>query len=78
MDRNWHRSKEGPYHCFPFSSSDPVCEAPYNEWTERFQGTKVSINLELGKTASSFLFVLNFYWSIVDLQCYVSFRCTTK
>ena len=40
--------------------------------------TKVSINMELGKTASLFLFVLNFYWSIVDLQCYVSLRCTTK
>ena len=40
--------------------------------------TKVSINMELGKTASLFLFVLNFYWSTVDLQYYVSLRCTTK
>ena len=23
-------------------------------------------------------FYFNFYWSIVDLQCYVSFRCTAK
>ena len=27
---------------------------------------------------SSFLFLFNFYWSIVDLQCCVSFRCTGK
>ena len=39
--------------------------------------TEVSINMELGKT-TSFLFVLNFYWCTVDLQGYLSFRCTTK
>ena len=25
-----------------------------------------------------FFFKINFYWYIVDLQCYVSFSCTTK
>ena len=40
--------------------------------------SKVPINVELGKTAPSFVFVLSFYWSLVDLQRCVCFRCTTK
>ena len=25
-----------------------------------------------------FLFLMNFYWSVVDLQCWVSFGCTAE
>ena len=50
---------------------------------DKFRGKPVGINEKpklcyiLTYTLFSFL-KINFYWSIVDLQCYVSFCCTAS
>ena len=46
-----------------------------NSRTEKNQWKKLNIH---GVFNSSFFFFFLVNWSIVDLQCYVSFRCTAK